>query len=294
MSVEITTPMVEQYRSNVRMLVQQRGSVLRDAVMIETVTGKNAFFEQIGSTVAKKRLTRHGDSPLVDTPHRRRRVSLVDYEWGDLIDDPDRLRLLIEPQGPYSLNAAMALGRAIDSDLITAFDANADTGADGSTSTPFDATMEVTADVGGGNTNMNYEKLLRARKLLQAKNVDMTETLHVAMTAAQLESLLQQAQTASADYNTVRALVTGELNTFLGFRFHFTELLPMADADDRKCFAWAESGMVLAMGEDIMTRVAERPDKAFSTYVFARMTIGATRLEEEKVVRILCDDDATP
>ena len=84
MSVQITTAFVEQYKGNVEHLVQQKGSRLRAAVSSETVVGKNAFFEQIGSTAAQKRTTRHSDTPRMDTPHSRRRVSLVDYDWSDL------------------------------------------------------------------------------------------------------------------------------------------------------------------------------------------------------------------
>ena len=66
MSVQITTAMVEQYKGNVEHLVQQKGSRLRPCVSVETVVGKNAFFEQIGSTDARKRTTRHSDTPRMD------------------------------------------------------------------------------------------------------------------------------------------------------------------------------------------------------------------------------------
>ena len=80
MSSFITTAFVQQYSNNVQMLSQQKGSLLRGAVDVETVVGKNAFFDQVGVATAQKRLTRHADTPQIDTPHARRRVSLVDYE----------------------------------------------------------------------------------------------------------------------------------------------------------------------------------------------------------------------
>ncbi len=78
MSTQITTAFVEQYKANVYHLTQQRGSKLRKAVRTETVVGKNAYFEQLGSTAAQVRTTRHSDTPRMDTPHSRRRVSLND------------------------------------------------------------------------------------------------------------------------------------------------------------------------------------------------------------------------
>lgn len=80
MSTQITTAFVEQYKANVYHLTQQKGSKLRRAVRTETVTGRNAYFEQIGATAARLRTSRHSDTPRMDTPHSRRRVSLSDYD----------------------------------------------------------------------------------------------------------------------------------------------------------------------------------------------------------------------
>ena len=74
MSSQITTAFVQQYSSNVSMLSQQKGSLLRKAVEVESVVGKNAFFDQVGSATAQKRTSRHADTPQMDTPHARRRV----------------------------------------------------------------------------------------------------------------------------------------------------------------------------------------------------------------------------
>ena len=97
MSNQITTSFVEQYSSNVTMLSQQMGSKLRGSVDVETITGKNAFFDQVGVTAAQLRTSRHGDTPQIDTPHSRRRLSLSDYEWADLVDDTDKVRMLVDP-----------------------------------------------------------------------------------------------------------------------------------------------------------------------------------------------------
>ena len=96
MSSQITTAFVQQYSNNVQMLSQQKGSLLRGAVSVESVTGKNSFFEQVGSAVAVKRTSRHSDTPQIDVPHSRRRISLVDYEFADLIANVDKVRTLID------------------------------------------------------------------------------------------------------------------------------------------------------------------------------------------------------
>lgn len=133
MSTQITTSFVNQYATNVLMLSQQKGSRLRNATRNEPVTGKNAFIERIGTVAAVKRTSRHADTPQLDTPHSRRRVSLVDYDWADLIDDLDKVRMLIDPASPYAQAGSWAMGRAMDDEIIAAFTGNAFAGVDGST-----------------------------------------------------------------------------------------------------------------------------------------------------------------
>ena len=120
MSTEITKAFVEQYSSNIQMLSQAKGSALRDKVRLESVTGKNAFFDQIGSVTATVRSSRHSNTPQADTPHSRRRVSLVDYEFADLVDDLDKVRMLVDPTSSYAQAAAYAMGRAMDDAIIAA------------------------------------------------------------------------------------------------------------------------------------------------------------------------------
>ena len=78
MSTQITTAFTQQYSNNVKLLAQEKGSQLRNTVNVESVIGKNSFFDQVGVATAVKRTTRHADTLQVDTPHSRRRVSLVD------------------------------------------------------------------------------------------------------------------------------------------------------------------------------------------------------------------------
>ena len=291
MSVQITTAFVEQYKGNVEHLVQQKGSRLRDAVSVETVVGKNAFFEQIGSTAARIRTTRHADTPRVDTPHSRRRVSLVDYDWADLIDDEDRVRMLIDPTSPYAEAAAMAMGRAIDSAIIDAADGTAYTGVAGGTSTAYDTNNTVDVQVGvspAADTGLNIGKLRAAKQILDANEADDNDRFCI-INAKQLQNLLAETEITSSDYNVVKALVQGEVNTFMGFNFIHTELLETDSNSDHKVLFWQKKGMKLAIGAEPTIKISERANKNHATQVFASMSIGATRMQEELVGYIECD-----
>lgn len=299
MSIEVTTAFVEQYKANVAHLAQQKGSRLRSAVDEESVTGKNAFFEQIGATAAKVRTTRHADTPRVDTPHLRRRVSLADYDWADLIDNEDKVRMLIDPTSDYAMAAANAMGRSMDDVIITAADGTAYTGVDGSTSTAYDSGMTVNVqvrDVGVSATDLglNVAKLIEAKKLLDANDVDPDEPRFIVPNARQMASLLNSTKATSSDYASVKALVQGQIDTFMGFKFIRSERIGTDGNGDDKVLYWAKSGIKLGVGKNPAAKISERADKNYATQVFYSMCIGATRMEEDKVGYIECDPSAGP
>ena len=289
MSFQVTTAFVQQYSTNVQLLLQQRGSRLRDCVTVGSYTGKAAkAVEQIGEVTAQARTSRHADTPLISTPHDARWVHPTDYEWADMIDDQDKLRMLIDPTSPYAMNGAYALGRAMDSLIITAALGTALTGENGSTSTAFDTANQQIA-VGG--TGLTVAKLRTARKILLTNEVDVAnDPLYIAVTAVQMDNLLGTTEVTSSDYNSVKALVQGNVDTFLGFKFIHCERLGVDGSGDRRCIAWAKSGMHLGMWNDITTKISERADKSYATQVYVKGTFGATRVEEKKVVEILCTE----
>lgn len=288
MSFEVTTAFVQQYSTNVGLLLQQRGSKLRDCVTVGSYTGKAAkAVEQIGSVTAQARTGRHADTPLISTPHDARWVHPTDYEWADMIDDQDKLRMLIDPTSPYAINGAYSLGRAMDSLIISAALGTSLTGENGSTSTVFDSNNTIAV----GATGLTVAKLRTARRLLLAAEVDVaSDPLFIAVTAKQMDNLLGTTEVTSSDYNTVKALVSGNVDTFLGFKFIHTELLTLDGSSDRRVIAWAKSGMHLGIWNDINTKVSERADKSYATQVYVKGTFGATRTEEGKVVEIICDE----
>lgn len=299
MSIQITTSMVEQYRSNIYHLTQQKGSKLRKAVRVESITGRNAYFEQLGATSARQRTSRHADTPRMDTPHARRRVSLTDFDWADLVDGEDQVRMLIDPTSQYAEAAAMAMGRAMDDVIIAAADGTAYTGVDGGTSTVFDTNMVVDVQtrwpgVSAADVGMNVAKLLEAGKLLAAANVDPDEEKWCVLNARQIKSLLMDTKISSHDYNAVKPLVSGQVSQFAGFNIIPTERIGVDSNSDDKCLFWAKGGLLLGVGKDITTRITERPDKNHATQVFCSMIIGATRMEEARVGYIECDAGGNP
>lgn len=286
MSVQITTAFVEQYKSNVFHLAQQKGSRLRDAVRTETVTGKSHFFERIGSSAAEKRTSRHSDTPRMDTPHSRRKVTLEDYDWADLIDQEDKVRMLISPQSEYAMAGAWAMGRAMDDAIIAAATGTALGGVSGGSSISLPSAQKVAH----GSAGLTLAKLLSAKEILDKNDTDPDEPRYMLVTAGQLADLLGITSVTSADFNSVKALVQGDVDTFLGFKFIRTERLGLDATPNRQVLGFCQSAIGLAVGADIQTKISERADKNYATQVFLSMSIGATRIEDEKMVEIACTE----
>ena len=287
MSNQITTMQIIDYKSTVEHLLQQKGSKLRSTVTEGSYNGKSgAPVNQIGAVTAQKRTTRHADTPLIETPHNRRWVYPTDYEWADLIDDQDQLRIIADPTSPYAVNGAYALGRAMDDEIIAGITGTNKTGEDGATSVTFPASQIAPTTAGG----LTIAKLREAKKILLENEVDMdADPLYCLIGAEQHDNLLGETQAVSLDYNDRPVLVDGRITSFMGFSFVDIQRLPLSGTD-RSVLCYAKSGVHLGVWNDITTRISERDDKAYSTQVYVKGTFGATRIEEGKVVQITCSE----
>lgn len=292
MSVNIPNHYAQQYATNVELLLQQKGSKLRPFVMSGSYIGEQASpVDQIDAVEMQDVTGRFEPMGRVDADTDRRWVLPSDYDLPQLIDRFDKLRLLTDPESVYVQNAVNAAGRKIDDVIIDSFFGAANTGKTGSTSTSFPAAQQVAVTYGAsGNTGLTVAKLRQARKILKAAEVDMdTDPICCVVTAEQEDNLLAEAQVISLDYNDKPVLVDGRLKKFLGINFVHCERLDTDGSSYRRVPVFAKSGMHLGIWNDITTDISQRKDLKglpFQSYVY--MTVGSTRLEEEKVVEIKC------
>ena len=296
MSDQITTAFVNHYRSNVDFLLQQKGSILRPFMRQETQDAEFDFYDRIGATAAIEVLTRHADTPLVETPHDRRRCHLRDFDWADLIDRKDRIRTLIDPTSPYAQNAAFALGRSMDDVIIENMFGTAYTGKTGATSTVHDVTnnrtlVDFVESGSAADSGLTIPKLRNVRQKLVANQNDKSEARYIALSAVQMTDLLANSLVQSVDTNEIKALVHGEVSSYMGFQFiEIERLLVTASTSHRRLPCWVQSGMLFASGAETAAEIGPRRDKRNSTQVYVSSTFGAVRMEENKMYEIECDE----
>lgn len=296
MSFTVDVALVNAYRSNIQIKFQQMGSRLRPYVRSETQHAEFEFYDRIGPTDAVRVTTRHSDTPLISTDHDRRRVALVDYDWADLIDNKDKLRMLADPTSSYTMNAVYALQRAQDDEIILAAYGTAYADKTGATSVTFPAGNIIAVNyVEAGiaaNSNLTIGKLRRVRyKLDKAEAANEGEhDLTACVDPSQIQSLLRTTEVTNSDYATIKALVAGEIDTYMGFKFIKSNRLPVDANSYRKALFWEKQGLLLASAQEIAVDVGPRRDKRNSIQVYACGSFGSTRMWEEKVWQVLCDE----
>lgn len=287
MSQQITEAFASAFASNFIHLAQQTQSRFERAVNVESnIVGSSKSINRLGARTAQKRLTRHGDTPINDQPHSTRYVDLFDWEDGDMIDDQDKVRLLAEPGNDYIKAMVQALNRAKDKVIADAMLGAARTSSG-------TQAMLASQQIAVGGTGLTRAKLVQARKLFRANEADEVEggDLYLGYGAEALEDLLNDTTLTNSEYNTVLSLQNG---TFTGGTLFGFKPIPYEGfgkvATTRSLVAWEKAGITLGIGANVMTKVAERPDKSFGVQYYAKMSIGAVRVEETRVVQIDCTE----
>lgn len=291
----ITTASVQQYKANVEMLLQQQDSRLRNAVTVGSYVGKAAsVVEQFGEATAVERTSRHADTPLLDLSQDKRWVFPKDYEWASLIDNQDRLRTIIELTSPYAMAGAAAMNRVMDDVILAAIFGTNYIGENGTTTESFgtvgSGTYDVGVNVGGTASSINVAKLQNVIRILMTANKgELMEPVYGAISSYEHDALLKEMQIVNKDYGNSAVLVDGKVAKFMGVNFIITERLTITSGN-RLIPIWLKSGMHLGMWDGVTAKITERNDKGHATQVYLAMTLGATRTQLGKQVRVSCDD----
>ena len=293
MSTQITTAFVQGYRAEVEHICQQKGTRLRGLLREESQSSEYDYYDYIGVQDMNAITTRHGDTQFTDTPHSRRRVGLEDWDAADLIDRLDRVRILQNPDNAYARAMGMGMGRRIDDTVIAGALGNAFSGKNGETTIALPASQKIAVDyVDSGvatASNLTVAKIMMAKEQMDADEVDDDGRVFV-VNAKAMRSLISNVEISSADYNDVKALVRGTIDTWHNFRFVRTERLTLDGNGDRQCFAFQRDHVMLSIGQNPQTIINTNPMKRNATQIYIDASFGAARLQEVGVVEVACSE----
>lgn len=279
MAQQLSTAFVTLFDAEVKQAYQGT-AVLRPAIRVRSgVEGSSYKFPKIGKGVAQVRIPQTDVTPL-NVSYGQVTATLSDYIAAEYSDIFSQAKVNFDERSELVKVVASAVGRRQDQLILDALVA-------ASTSNT------VASSVGGANTNMNLDKLLAAKKALDAKNVPM-DNRHIIIHANNLAGMLGETKVTSSDFNSVKALVNGELNTFLGFTFHTIGDrdeggLPLSSGD-RKVYAFHRDAIGMAEGIAPKTEINYIPEKT-SWLVTSLFSAGAVAIDAEGIVEITCDEN---
>lgn len=281
MSKFLTDAAVAQFDTMVHQ-VYQAGGKLRGTVRTRTgVVGSTHRFPKMGKGLASKRIPQTDVIPM-NVTHSNRTATIEDWNAAEYTDIFDQQKVNFDEKRELATSIANAINRRQDQLIIDALEA-------ASTS------ETVSNDIGGTDTDLNVDKLRRASRLLGDNGVPNTD-LHYIGSYMGREALLGETETSSSDYNTVKALVNGEINSFVGFQFHWIETrdeggLTIDGSLDRTSFAYHMASTGLAVGIDFRTEVNYIPQKT-SWLCNGMFAAGAVDIDSTGIVELTTRESA--
>lgn len=286
------TAYINQYANTIYLLAQQMDTRFRSSIMVDSNwTGQAKFYDQYNQDVAVELSTRYADTPT-QLPDFRRRMVTPRYFVSSTLEDPkDALQMAIDPKSTMMQAKMAAFNRTTDDIVISAMGGTAYTGQSGATAVTFPSSNKIVYNQFASGNGLTKAKVLATKRILDSNEVEVTDRFF-AHTAAGLEDLLNTTEVTNSDYNVVKALVQGEVKTWVGFQFIHSERLLTDSASNRLNYGWQRAAMQLAIQKDIEGRVDERADKNYAWQVYMRMCMGSTRLEEARIVQVACTEAA--
>jgi hypothetical protein len=274
MAISLSNAFVTLFDAEVKQAYQAKAMLVPAVRQRRGVEGSTVKFPKVGKGIATPRIGQTDVTPM-NVGFSTVTCTLEDWNAAEYSDIFSQAKVNFDERSELVQVVANAIGRRQDQLILSALNASA-------------STLAVTKDIGGTDSNMNVAKLRDAKKLLDKNNVPF-DNRHIIVHASSLASLLAETSVTSTDFNTVRALVSGELNTFLGFTFHVLGDraeggLPLS-TDTRTCFAFHRDAIGYAEGIAPRTEINYIPEKT-SWLVNAVFSAGSIAIDDEGIVKI--------
>jgi len=282
MAQSITNAFVTLFDAEVKQAYQSE-SVLRQAVRLRSgVQGQTYKFNKLGKGSATARIPQTDVTPL-NVTYSQVTATMSDYNAAEYSDIFHQAKVNFDERSELVQVVSKAIGRRIDQLVIDALN-----GASGAST----VAKTVVTSGSAASSNLNVGKLIAAKKALDTKNVPFDDRC-IAVHANNLAGLLGDERAVSGDFASIKALVSGEINTFMGMKF-----IVLGDRDegglpltsnDRSIFAFHRSAIGMAENMAQKTEINYVPEKT-SFLVNSMFSAGAVSIDDEGVVKITCDE----
>lgn len=273
----------------------------------EIFKGESLFINKIGTTELKKKVGTNEQTTFTDIANTRRKLSFDTFDDAVAITRFDKDRSTIVGLDTGYLNALKyAVERKKEQIIVDAATGFAFEGKEGTTQVSFpDATNTVYQDgtassqgnnsgsEGGTKTGLTADKLLQALFLLRKnmKTGNIKEKIYCAISAEEELLLLQDNKIINRDFSAGQVLDKGIIGSWLGINFIRTELLKYPVNYVREILLFTDQAIALGLPGEVFMRAGENPDKKYQSQMYIELNFGATRIEDEKIVKIRCKSE---
>ena len=287
-----------EFESNWRFLAQQKNERVREFSQVDDVEGKEKTYNQMGEIDFQQVTVRAGETRITDTPLAKRWVRPLPYDVASLFDEWDEkfLGQVKLPKSETVTAHGYGYARLVDRLILAAAVGTAYTGETGTTATTLPSSQEIAVNfVESGsvaNSGLTIGKLRQAQYILDTAEVDEDDPRTIFYSAKQRQDLLRTTEITSSDYATVKALVEGRIDSFMGFKFKRVnkDFLPyVAGTDVRKVIVATRQGLMFTDAGK-RSHMDVRVDKSHALQIRSVCALGATRMEEDRVLTIACDE----
>lgn len=285
----------QAFNANLHKLAQQEVSKLTDTVRVENMTTKSEFFDRIGGIRMLPRTSRHQDTAFTPLPFSRRRVDVLDFEVGDIIDETEDLRKsVVNPKAATIARFNEAANINMDKTIIDSLLGNA-VATDSEFAVSNIALPSGQVIVNGG-TNLPIDKIKNALEILGQNDVDLAaDRPYMAITWSQYRSLLEDNEFINRDFklSSGEKLGISSVSEILGvdIRIVSQEILPKT-GNIRSVVLYTKNSGILGVNNRMSATILQDPTKGGSLRVIGKQSIGSVRMEENRVVKIDCDETA--
>ena len=281
MAQSITNAFVTLFDAEVKQAFQAE-SVLRGAVRLRSGVSSNTYkFPKLGKGSATVRIPQTDVTPL-NVTYSQVTATMSDYNAAEYSDIFHQAKVNFDERSELVQVVSKAIGRRLDQLIIDAL-----SGA----SSPNTVANTVVTSGSAAASNLNVGKLIAAKKAMDAKNVPLDDR-HILIHANSLAGLLGDERAISGDYASIKGLVSGELNSFLGFKF-----ITIGDRDegglsvdgssDRKVYAFHRSAIGMAENMAQKTEINYVPEKT-SFLVNSMFSAGSIAIDDEGITEVTC------
>ena len=282
MAQSITNAFVTLFDAEVKQAYQGESSILNCVRLRQGVQGNTYKFPKLGKGSATSRIPQTDVTPL-NVTYSQVTATMSDFNAAEYSDVFHQAKVNFDERSELVQVVSKAIGRRMDQLIIDALDA---------ASSPSTVAKTVVTSGSAAASNLNVGKLIAAKKALDAKNVPFDDR-HIVIHANSLSGLLGDERAISGDFASIKALVSGEINTFLGFNFYVLGDrdeggLPLSSSD-RTCFAFHRSACGMAVNMNQKTEINYVPEKT-SFLVNSMFSAGAVAIDDEGIVKITCEE----